>query len=364
MQKLEDRIYKWFLKRSIKSESGKIRTSGIMAKLCSDITNDPVAIRKALIHLQSEGQLLFTADSRGEPISSYITVIRPVANTSQHATIWRTVLENVGLPEIDQATLYPIYAALEGFAIEHMETLLAGLIKLRDEQHKISGQPAFTVSASYLMGSSKLLSTLDGRSLRGFGIDIDKFPSRTPYVMVGGGGELPKSVILVENPIAFETAIQSKAATRHAFVCTFGFGLSNSSNEYGNQLAGAIESGGAVLLRRLEGPHTSFGDLIRHPEIHFWGDLDIAGIQIFERIASRIPNLKLSALYEPMVKALANPMNRHPYVSSVGKAGQKTFNPTRCDSQILLGYCQEWAVDQEIVSDFEIQMLAGFVLQT
>ena len=262
MLKLEDRIYQWLLKRSNKSVSCKVRTSGLMARLCSDITNDPVAIRKALLNLQSYGQLLYTGDSRGEPISSYITVIRPTSHTPEHAAIWRMVIEKAGLSEIDQSRLYPIHTALEGFTIEHMKTLLAGLIRLRDEQHKIGGQPAFTVSASYLMGSSKLLSMLDGKCLKGFGIDIDKFASRTPYVMVGGGGESPKSVILVENPIAFETAIRSKASTRHAFLCTFGFGLSNSSSEYGNQLAGAIESGGAILLRRLEGPHTSFEELL------------------------------------------------------------------------------------------------------
>lgn len=247
--------------------------------------------------------------------------------------------------------------------LAHDTVLLTGLRKLRDEQHLVAGQPSFAVSASSLMGSSKLLSALDGKSLRLFGIDLDKFTARIPYVMVGGGGEAPQTVILVENPIAFEAAIQSAASVRHAFVCTFGFGLSNSASEHGNQLAGAIETGGAILLRRTEGLHTSFNKLIQHPEIHFWGDLDIAGLQIFERIASRIPHLKLSALYEPMIKAAANLACRHPYVAAVGKAGQKTFRPTRKDTEAVLGYCEKWAVDQEIVSDYDIQMLSGAVLE-
>jgi hypothetical protein len=363
MLKLEDRVYQWFLKRSGKNESGQVRTSGVMAKLCDVIENDPFALRKALQHLQSEGRLVFLADQRGEPISSFITVIRPVVDTPPHADRWRTVLESVNLPETNMAALHPLYTVLEDFNEQHMEVLLAGLIKLRDEQHLIAGQPSFVVSASYLMGSSKLLSTLDGKSLRSFGIDIDKFTTRTPYVMVGGGGETPQTVILVENPIAFEAAIQSAASIQHAFVCTFGFGLSNSASEYGNQLAGAIETGGAILLRRTEGLHTSFEKLIQHPEIHFWGDLDIAGLQIFERIASRIPDLKLSALYKPMIKAAANPAYRHPYVVAVGKAGQKTFKPTRKDTEAMLGCCEKWAVDQEIVSNCDIQMLSGAVLE-
>jgi hypothetical protein len=363
MLKLEGRIYQWFLKRAVKTGSGKVRTSGVMAKLCADIANDPIAIRKALLHLQSEGRLEFSADTRGEPISSSITVIRPVAAIPAHADLWQTVLENSGLPENSRAALHPLYTALEDFNDHHMEVLLAGLRKLRDEQHLVAGQPSFVVSASYLMGSSKLLSMLDGKSLRLFGIDIDKFTARTPYVMVGGGGKNPKTVILVENPIAFEAAIHSAASIRHAFVCTFGFGLSNSASEYGNQLAGAVETGGAILLRRTEGLHTSFKKLIQHPEIHFWGDLDTAGLQIFERIASRIPHLKLSALYEPMIKAAANPAYRHPYVVAVGKAGQKPFKPTRKDTEAMLGHCEKWAVDQEIVNNYDIQMLSGAVLE-
>jgi hypothetical protein len=363
MPKLEDRVYQWFLKRSGKNESGKVRTSDVMARLCADIANDPVALRKALQHLKSEGRLVFTAEMRGEPISPFITVIRPVVDVPPHADRWRTALEGADLPKTSMAALHPLYTALEDFNAHHMEVLLAGLRKLRDEQHLVAGQPSFVVSASYLMGSSKLLSMLDGKSLRIFGIDIDKFTARTPYVMVGGGGETPQTVILVENPIAFEAAIQSTASIQHAFVCTFGFGLSNSASEYGNQLAGAIETGGAILLRRTEGLHTSFEKLIQHPEIHFWGDLDIAGLQIFERIASRIPDLKLSALYKPMIKAAANPAYRHPYVVAVGKAGQKTFKPTRKDTEAMLGYCEKWAVDQEIVNNCDIQMLSGAVLE-
>jgi hypothetical protein len=363
MPKYEDRIYQWFLKRSGKNESGKVRTSGVMGKLCAEIANDPIAIRRALLNLQSQGHLVFSADPRGEPISPFITVIRPVTDMPVHADRWQTILGDSGLPENSIAALYPLYNALEDFNAEHMEILLAGLRKLRDEQHLLTGQPSYVVSATYLMGSSKLLFALDAKSLRLFGIDIDKFTARTPYVIVGGGGKAPQSVILVENPIAFEVAIQSAASIRHTFVCTFGFGLSNTQSEYGNQLAGAIEAGGATLLRRTEGLHTSFEQLLLHSEIHFWGDLDIAGLQIFERIASRIPHLKLSALYNPMIKAVANPVYSHPYVVAVSKAGQKAFKPIRNDTKAVLKYCEKWAVDQEIVSSHDIQIFSGSALE-
>jgi hypothetical protein len=111
--KLEDRIYQWFLKRSGKNESGKVRASGVMGKLCADIANDPVALRKALKHLHSEGRLVFTADQRGEPIGSFITVIRPEVNTPHHADLWKTVLEEADLSQNCMAALHPLYRGLK-----------------------------------------------------------------------------------------------------------------------------------------------------------------------------------------------------------------------------------------------------------
>jgi len=48
---------------------------------------------------------------------------------------------------------------------------------------------------------------------------------------------------------------------------------------------------------------------------------------------------------------------------AVGKAGQKTFKPARNDTEAILGHCEKWAVDQEIVSNYDIQMFSGAVLE-
>ena len=76
-----------------------------MAKLCSEITYDPVTIRKALLNLQSEVRLFFTADSRGKPINSYITVSPPGIYASELAIFRRTMLEDVGFPDTDICAL-------------------------------------------------------------------------------------------------------------------------------------------------------------------------------------------------------------------------------------------------------------------
>lgn len=359
MSELEGRIYSWLLKKTRNSSSGKVRTSTLMANLCQDIINDPVEIRKSLDSLRRNGKVEYSATSNGEPISTYITVNTPEVRVQEHETRWIDALKSSKLSESDTLALQPLYTAMQGISDLQMISIIAGLDKLREDQTKLFGQPSFNISAKYLIGSSKLLSIFNNRSLKSFGIEIDRFPDRPPYIIVGGNGKDPEAVILIENPISFEAAIQSSASSRCSFVCTFGFGLSHQGNDYGNQLAGAIESGSSMLLYRNEGNWKDLKSLLLHQNLHFWGDLDMAGMQIYERIAAKLPHICLSALYSPMLKALDSHHTMHPYVDGVGKKGQKTFNASRIDTKELLHRCQNWAVDQEIVQPHEIELFAG-----
>ncbi len=359
---LETSIYGWLCKNVRGNDTNRIRTKTALTKLGSDISHDAIEIRKALLALRADGKIEYSTGSHGEPISAFITVILPKAEIPAHVSAWKAVLDRSGLQNEDLVTLESIGCNLAGFDKGDMERLLAGLVRLRQEQTQVYGQCDFNVSAAYLLGSSKLLSTLDFRSLRAFGIAIDQFPARAPYVVVGGNANSPAAVVLVENPIAFETAVKSSAADRYLFVCTFGFGLSAAANDYGNQLAGIIETGRAVVLNRSGGSVMSMDQVLGHGSIHFWGDLDIAGIQIFERIAKHVPSIQLSNLYRPMIDAIKSSNSRHPYVAAVGKNGQTMFEATREDSNNLLSQCHQWAVDQEIVTVTQIELLAGAVL--
>jgi len=52
MPEFEERIQQWFLKRTKGSVTGKVLTKGVVARLRSEVINDPVAIRKALLLLR------------------------------------------------------------------------------------------------------------------------------------------------------------------------------------------------------------------------------------------------------------------------------------------------------------------------
>jgi hypothetical protein len=102
--------------------------------------------------------------------------------------------------------------------------------------------------------------------------------------------------------------------------------------------------------------------LLTAKNLYFWGDLDMAGMQIFERIAAKVPHLQLSALYGPMIEAIQDPERRHPYAAATGKSGQKLSRSNRQDVQKILFYCEHHAVDQEIVLPGDIELLAGKAL--
>ena len=365
MPELYERVYEWLCRKSKSSATAKLRCGGILLKLRTEIVDDPVELRKALIRLRSDSLIKYAAGAHGEPISGFMTVQRPAVEVPPYVEKWGAALEDSGLSDADKAALRPMGSGVEGFSIENMKTLINGLKRLRENQAQHYGAQVFSVSAMYLMGSSKLLSTLDGKALRAFGIELERFSPRPFYVVVGGYTESPEAVVLIENPVSFEAAVNSSAAAKHLFVCTFGFGLSATTNDFGNQLAGAVEAGQARVLNRSPGVVPTLQDILQHQRIHFWGDLDTAGMQIYCRLASKVPAICLSALYEPMIEAIKREEARHPYVTAAAKEGQgrMTVQTDRGDVKKLLRLCERFAVDQEVVQEAEIDLLAGAPLQ-
>lgn len=149
---------------------------------------------------------------------------------------------------------------------------------------------------------------------------------------------------------------------------TFGFGLSKGEDDYGRQLAGLVEErfAGAITLVREGSSCPTARELLTHPNITFWGDLDVAGIEILQRLRRAVPGLRFSALYQPMLEALEGQAGSHPYVSSVGKPGQHNRHTTvRCDdknTEKLISRCAMRGVDQECVQPMQIEQHAAYEL--
>ncbi|ABB05585.1 hypothetical protein [Burkholderia lata] len=322
---------------------------------------DAAAIRAGFKDMRTRGWIEASSWSgTGNPVGRVKVNLPPLPPPSW-AEGWKDALITCErLSDSDRDALFECGASLADMDASEFPKILDGLIRLREDQLALAGSPAYLVSARYLRGSSKMLSKLGARAIKAFGIDLSRFPYHPPYVITAGASN-PEAVVLVENPAAFELAVTTSAIEHCAFIATFGFGLSKASEDFGNQLAGMVEEYfySAVTLVR-EGSRTpSARELLNHPNITFWGDLDIAGMEIHERIAKRHSHVRLSALYGPMLEAVLVEDNRHPYVSAVGKSGQAMFRATRSDALAMLRYCNEWAADQELVTANQIEEFAG-----
>ena len=343
-----------------------LRPKGLIEALSTDLAVSSLTIRQCLGRLAKE-RWLEGVSPDGLPFSQVKCIgYVPIEQPNPDLKRWQSVMEKAGqLTEQEREALAPLSTKLSEFTDSELEHILNGLIQLRSNLSTEIHRPNFLVSAKYLLGSSKLLSSLSGRAMKAFGIDTDGFSSHPPYVVAGGSAN-PEMVVLIENPASFELAMNTRAVKHCAFIATFGFGLSKQSEDYGNQLAELAKGGfnGAITLIREGSDCPPAKTLLTHSNIVFWGDLDIAGMQIYERIVSIVPHLRLSAMYEPMIEAIQNVDRRHPYVTATGsgKPGQKLYQSNRQDIQQILAYCERYAVDQEIVLPEEIELLAGRAL--
>jgi hypothetical protein len=253
-----------------------------------------------------------------------------------------------------------MHDVLGDFSLEDHQRLIHGLIKLRNNQGVLTGRPAFLVSAEYLLGSSKILDALPAAALRQFGIDKGLFPGAPPVLLVAGPPK-PENVVLVENPHAFWQAVNTEAVKTTAFIVTFGYGLSRHGEDFGNQLASIIEGNMPITGAVCAGSPPHIRELLCHENIVFWGDLDVEALRIYLRLKKIVPHLGLSALYKPMLKAMEQSGDSHPYVKAAAKGKQSLKSLTGggdTSFNKLLQVCSKRAVDQEYVSCKDIELVA------
>lgn len=350
----------------IKEMEGKrfLQPTGLIARLAIVTSMDQLVIKQGLARLSKSGWLDGVAQD-GTPFAKIIVLGNlPEKTIDPLQSLWLDALNNEMLSAEETEALAGSWKNLHGLDLDQLRAIVRGLKQLKQNQVVFRGLSSYLVSARHFLGSSKLLGMIPIKSLIAFGIAPSQFHSHPPYVVVGGSSD-PQTVVLVENPVAFELAIATEASQSCAFIATFGFGLSKSDSEYGNQLADLVDTGfsNAITLIREGSACPPVRELAKHPNITFWGDLDPAGIQIYLRLKRRLPQLELSALYSPMIAMLANPECSHPYVMAFGKQGQSAIK-TVCPSEEeiageLLKKCSSRGVDQECVSPDDISALAN-----
>lgn len=145
---------------------------------------------------------------------------------------------------------------------------------------------------------------------------------------------------MIENPQSFTHASRMGIDRCLALVCSYGYGLS-----LGEALGGIDR----VQLVGHGAEQWTLTTLLRLPNLTYWGDLDPEGLRIYQRLQQRLPDLRLSALLEPMIEALGEHRG-HPLDALTGKGGQREAGDWRR------------GLDQEWLSDDCLTALAGKAL--
>lgn len=334
-----------------------IQGAGLIERLAKDTKLDTLAVQGALSGLERDG--ILSGICNGIPSGKVTALVeKPVETPPASLLLWKDSLAVSTLSEDDQEILLPLHEIFGDMQQSDHKVLIQGLVNLRADQDALQGRPSFMVSSEYLLGSSKILDALPTKALRQFGIDKARFTGAPPVLLVAGPSN-PVNVVLVENPHAFWKAIRSEAVRSTVFIVTFGYGLSMHGEDFGNQLVTLFEDLEIPLLSAsCAGSPPSITELLRHENISFWGDLDIEGLRIFKRLLKIIPQLRLSALYKPMLAAVCDPVRSHAYVLSAGKHKQvhekqnEEWNGEEVNQ--LYSACADRSVDQEAVTSEEI----------
>jgi len=327
-----------------KRKSPRVRGQGLAESLAKQLSIPVMDAREALSDLHSKGELS-AADWHPQFGPQGMVTLNLDIRTEPDKVAWSDAMQAAGIEPGEANCLMPAYSVLSGMTQHDLIAIATGLVQLRESQEIHYGENRFLVSAKYLISSSKILDTLPNAALKAYGINIANFPPAPSYVMVAGASN-PKAVVLIENPQAFELAIKSKVSDV-VWITTYGYGLSRGGDASGSQLASIIESGQMIDVVR-EGNPPPLKQLIKHPHLTFWGDLDPAGLHIFHRLQQQLPQLQLSALYNPMIEQL-QAGGGHPYIKATGKEGQLLQAVSDPIAKALFDLCSERGVDQEVV---------------
>ncbi|QID19381.1 hypothetical protein G3580_18225 [Nitrogeniibacter mangrovi] len=331
-----------------------LQPGGLLNRLAAKTGLHEHEVRRVMARLREMDWLEGVA-STGEPFARVIIKAdRPVAPDPESLRRWNFALEQIDASPEDRDLLRDAHAALDGMEVADLATVARALLALRDMVQSDEARPQFLVSAHHLMSSSKMLGQLPVGVRYAIAPSLGALKEQIPYV-VTAGPEAPIEIILIENPWAFELAVEAGIADRYGLIVTFGYGLSRDTDAYGRQLAGLVEARASELVQLTRfGAPPAIGAMLSNPNISFWGDLDLEGLRIYRRLKARIPHLKLSKLYGPMLARLEAGLG-HPYVSATGKQGQMELRPDEFaddpEAQILAHACSSRGIDQECLDD-------------
>ncbi len=320
------------------------------AKLAGKANLTQIEVRRCLLELREKGWVRSAEwDNRGIPLAK-LEILLPPEPHKPHEQRWLDALHSASLSEQETKSLFPVAKGLAEMPATEMSKLIGGLIRLRAEQDSLPSKRKYEISARFLLASSKFLKNLPSRNLIEFGIRVDVMEGPPRYVIVAGS-ESPIATILVENPHSFEAGIEADVDNKFCWISTYGYGLSKQGESFGEQLTEIItlRQEEIITLARRRKVIDFWSAIQETPErLFFWGDLDLAGLDIYGRLKSAMPKLELCPLYQPMVDILRQG-GCHSYTGTQ-KEGQTLGSYPFPEIAPLAEMCRTHGVDQEAIN--------------
>jgi hypothetical protein len=288
-----------------KSNNKTLLPGGLEERLSKKALLSVLEIRTCLLELRKREWVRSAAwDERGFPLAK-LEVLLPPEPLRPYEQNWGNALKLSNLSEEDRGILMPAAKTIRDMPFDEMLSLVKGLESLRTDQQALKGERLFDVSARYLLNSSKLLKSLPSRVLTDFGVNLDLFAGPPRYVIVAGTRN-PKATVLVENPHSFEAAVIADQNQDFCWISAYGYGLSKQDESFGEQLTDSVTNRKGVITLSRRDHFVDFQAALAQANhrLFFWGDLDLAGLDIYGRLKTVLPALQLSPLYKPMIDIL------------------------------------------------------------
>lgn len=351
-----DQLLAW-LRRKAGPQTCKLRAQGLAQRAIAELGLDPVSVYGAFSALRSAELVAYSPDHIGAPYTGFVAVVAAAEPASAATVAWAQALERVCIDPALRQLLLPAHRIAEDLDEEDMRLVIEGLVRIQQARGDHRADFGFELSARQILSSSKVLSSMPQavqRLLR-----VDQLSPTPRYVVVAGPAN-PEAVLLIENATSFELAVRAGLDERVALIAAYGYGLNlYTDSSAGLALLDSLTSRRCEVLSRTGQGH-SLPVLLAHPKLFFWGDLDREGLRIALALRERLPQLRLSALYEPMQPLICERRTSHPYAGLSGKPSQAVWvNTGEPPYDQLAALCRDRAVDQEAIDVRRFVGLAG-----
>ncbi|MCI2286118.1 DUF2220 family protein [Colwellia sp. MSW7] len=309
---------------------------GTLIKRLIDKTSlSSIDVQQALLQLSKAG-LITGINVRGIPVKKVAWTDIRHQPVSESRKLVESVVDEVTNDQQIRNIFIKHHKYFDGFNEQDIAKILKGLLAIKGSG-VMHSHDRYIFSARHLLGSSKALDNIS-RLTKELGISLPH--DESTYYILTAGQPTSSQVLFVENPRVFNYLKPYAHKYNTLIISSYGYGLTLEN------FADKITSNSIIACPTDNQPQPDLKAILIKSLVIFWGDLDKAGLSIFESLQKNIHQLKLSSIYVDMLDDVST--QGHPYHRIFEKEGQKNIQYKQPISSIIIERCHNRALDQEL----------------